>query len=254
MYDALYDDPALVSFYDIENGGPSPDREFCLALAEKAASVLDLGCGTGELAAHIALSAPADGRAGRVVFGLDPARAMLDIARTRAGGHAVTWVEGDARTVRLGRTFDLVMLTGHAFQVFLTEQDRAALLATIAAHLAPTGRFVFDSRNPAAREWLEWTPAGSHRLVAHPDLGAVEAWNDVEHDPATGIVTYGTFYRIVESGRLLSSRSRIAFPTHDEIARLIAEAGLSVETWFGDWTGAPLTAASPELIPLGRRA
>ncbi|WP_312861424.1 class I SAM-dependent methyltransferase [Segnochrobactrum spirostomi] len=252
MRDALYDDPALVSFYDLENGGPSPDRDCCLALAGKAASVLDLGCGTGELAVMIASAA--DGRVGRAVFGVDPAGAMLDNARSRPGGAGVTWVEADARTVRLGRTFDLVVLTGHAFQVFLTEQDRAALLATIAVHLSPAGRFVFDSRNPAAEEWREWTPDRSHRLVAHPDFGAVEAWNDVEHDPVSGIVTYGTFYRIVESGRLLSSRSRIAFPARDEIARLIAAAALAVETWLGDWNGTPFTPASPEIIPLGRRA
>lgn len=243
--DRLYGDPDLASFYDVENAW-SADRDYCRLLAAGRAAVLDLGCGTGSLAAELAREP------GRTVFGVDPAGAMLDIARARPGGDRVTWVQGDGRGVRLGRRFDLIVLTGHAFQVFLTPEDRLAALCTIAAHLAPDGRFIFDSRNPARQEWREWTPAESMHRIEHPRLGAAEAWNDVEHDPATGIVTYGTFYRIVADGRVLSSRSRIAFPPRAQLERLIAEAGLAVETWLGDWTGAPWTPESRDFIPLGR--
>ena len=36
----------------------------------------------------------------------------------------------------------------------LTPGDRKAALDTIAAHLAPGGGFIFDTRNPAVEEWL----------------------------------------------------------------------------------------------------
>jgi SAM-dependent methyltransferase len=245
--DRLYGDPDLASFYDVENVW-SADQDYCRSLAAGRASVLDLGCGTGWLAAELAREP------GRTVFGVDPAGAMLDIARARPGGDRVTWVQGDGRSVRLDRRFDLIVLTGHAFQVFLTPEDRLAALRTIAAHLAPDGRFIFDSRNPAREEWREWTPAESMRRVEHPRFGATEAWNDVEHDPATGIVTYGTFYRILADGRVLSSHSRIAFPPREQLEQLIAEAGLSVDTWLGDWTGTPWTPESRDFIPLGRLA
>lgn len=241
--DRLYDDPDLASFYDVENVWSS-DQDYCRSLAEGCASVLDLGCGTGWLAAALAGE--------RTVFGVDPAEAMLEIARARPGGDRVIWVRGDGRSVRLDRRFDLIVLTGHAFQVFLTPEDQLAALRTIAAHLAPDGRFIFDSRNPAREEWREWTPAESTRRIEHPRFGTVDAWNDIEHDPATGIVTYGTFYRILADGRVLSSRSRIAFPPRDELERLIGEAGLTVDTWLGDWTGAPWTPMSRDFIPLGR--
>jgi len=170
--DRLYHDPALADFYDLENGWErSPDFAFCKALASDAGSVLDLGCGTGGLAVALC--------EGRTVVGVDPAPAMLDIARAKPGAGRVDFVEGDARSVRLGRRFELVVLTGHAFQVFLTREDRRAALATIAAHLAPGGRFIFDSRDPARREWEEWGPGESHRLLTHPRFGAVSAWNDV---------------------------------------------------------------------------
>lgn len=245
--DRLYHDPALADFYDLENGWDrSPDFAYCKALAADAASVLDLGCGTGELAVALADR--------RQVVGVDPAPAMLEIARAKPGAGSVDFIAGDARTLRLSRRFDLVVLTGHAFQVFLTEDDRRAALATIAAHLAPGGRFIFDSRNPACREWEEWGPDVSLRLVEHPRFGTVAAWNDATEDPATGIVTYGTHYEIRATGEHLSAASRIAFPQKAELEALIAGAGLKVERWLGDWEGKAWQPGDGELIPLGTLA
>ncbi|TIN08277.1 class I SAM-dependent methyltransferase [Mesorhizobium sp.] len=243
MTDRLYSDPDLVQFYDIENEG-GVDFDYCIGFAKDAGSVLDLGCGTGQLAAALADR--------RSVTGVDPASAMLDLARCRAGGQRVDWVEADARNVRLGRRFDLVLLTGHAFQVFLTPEDREAVLATIAAHLAPDGRFIFDTRNPVAQEWLEWTPERSQRELSHPELGTVRAWNDFRHDSATGVVTYSTHYEMPGSGRVLSAESKIAFPAKESLAQMLDQTGLVVEEWVGNWRGEPYAPASPEIIPIGR--
>ncbi len=243
MQDKLFQDPELVQFYDAENGW-ADDTRYCLGLARQAASVLDLGCGTGLLAAALG---PA-----REVWGVDPAGAMLEVARRRDGGSSVTWVEADARTVRLGRRFDLVLMTGHAFQCVLTDDDQLALCQTIAAHLAPDGTFIFDTRNPERQEWREWGPDTSRRSFHLPPHGRIEAWNDVSHDPATGIVTYGTFYRN-HAGRLWTASSSIRFSTKSNVEACIAQAGLHVETWLGDWQGNAWTPASDEIIPVGRR-
>ncbi|MGX9142963.1 class I SAM-dependent methyltransferase [Mesorhizobium sp. 128a] len=243
MTDRLYSDPDLVQFYDIENER-GVDFDYCIRFAQGARSVLDLGCGTGQLAAALA--------GGRSVAGVDPASAMLDIARRRAGGESVDWVEADARNVRLGRRFDLVLLTGHAFQVFLTPEDRKAVVGTIAAHLAAGGRFIFDTRNPTVEEWLEWTPARSHRMLNHPGLGAIKAWNDVRRDDDIGAVTYSTHYEIPGRREVLSAESKIAFPAKEELAGMLDEAGLVVDEWLGSWLGAPYSPASPEIIPIGR--
>lgn len=241
--DALYRDPDLAQFYDLENPW-GPDLDYCCGLAAGAGSVLDLGCGTGQLAARLA--------DGRHVVGVDPAAAMLDVARQRTGGESVTWVQSDARSVRLDRRFDLVLLTGHAFQVFLTDGEQRAVLSTIAAHLAPAGRFIFDTRNPAAEAWRDWTPEASGRRLEHPTLGAVEAWHDAAHDPATGVVTYRTHYRVAAGGRTLSASSQIRFTDRDVLAAMLDEAGLAVDHWLGDWTGGPYQPTSPEIIPIGR--
>ncbi|WP_340115327.1 class I SAM-dependent methyltransferase [Pelagibius sp. 7325] len=243
--DRLYDDPELVQFYDLENGWRA-DFDFCAGLAADARSVLDLGCGTGELAAGIAQRFP-----DCAVTGADPAASMLEIARRRLGGDKVAWVEADARTLDLGRRFDLIVLTGHAFQVFLTPEDQLAALRTIARHLNPRGSFVFDSRNPSAEEWRTWVPEESRHEVEHQTLGTVEAWNDVAHDPASGIVTYESHYRVAGNGKHLTATSKIRFTPKEELEGLIAEAGLHVTRWYGDWQQNPWTRKSKEIIPLG---
>lgn len=241
--DLLYQDPRLADFYDIDNGWYD-DTRTCLKLAEPAASVLDLGCGTGLLATAIAARGPA-------VTGVDPAAAMLAIARDREGGGRVTWVHADGRSVRLGRRFDFICMTGHAFQCLLTDEDQLALLRTIAAHLSSQGCFIFDSRNPARREWEEWGEANSRRLIDHPKHGKVESWNDYAYDEISGIVTYGTYYRL-GSGELLAAKSQIRLSPQESLARLIEVAGLTVDRWMGDWQGGDYHADAKEIIPLGR--
>jgi ubiquinone/menaquinone biosynthesis C-methylase UbiE len=243
--DRLYCDAAMARFYDLDNGW-TEDRAFSLMLARERKSVLDLGCGTGELALRVAAL-------GIAVTGVDPAHAMLDIARRKPGADKVRWVSGDARTLNLDRRFDLIVMTGHAFQVFVTTQDRLSCLETIARHLAPSGRFIFDTRNPEMREWEEWLPETTYRHIDDPVHGRVSAWNDVNLDADTGIVTYQTVYRIDPDGPEFRAASRIGFADQEEVKTLLTRAGLKVCNWYGDWSGAPFAPGMPEIIVLGTR-
>jgi len=248
--DRLYGDAELAQFYDLDNGWGA-DLEYCRHMASTARSVLDLGCGTGRFAATLA-----EERLSRNdidITAVDPAAAMLDIARHRPGGGHVRWIEDDARSLRLGRQFDLVLLTGHAFQVFLTDEDQLAVLQTIATHLTPGGRFIFDSRNPVVAEWRGWLPEQTERQLQHPQLGTIKAWNDRSHDAATGIVTYETYYQCLSDHEVFFASSRIAFPSQDHLARMMELAGLTVETWLGNWQGDAYGATSPDIIPIGRQ-
>lgn len=238
--DALYQDPALAAFYDWDNPWPA-DFDWFLTLVEGAGSVLDLGCGTGIFSAALAAR-------GAKVVGVDPAAAMLAIARARP--EPVVWVEAPAQGLDLGRGFEAVVMTGHAFQTLLTAEDRAAVLATIARHLAPGGRFFFDSRNPAAREWQEWTPEATREVRPHPDFGFVERWTAAEVTDLPEVIEYQTHYRL-QDGRHLRARSRIVFPGFDDLSAAIAAAGLRVDRWYGDAAGGPLRAGCPDFIPVG---
>ncbi|HEV2309617.1 MAG TPA: class I SAM-dependent methyltransferase, partial [Acidimicrobiia bacterium] len=112
--DRLFADPELTALYDDMCRG-RPDFAFYLPLVVSSDAVLDVGCGTGELLRE----ARAAGHTGRLC-GLDPAPAMLAHARRRAD---VEWVIGDLRSTRWDREFSLVVMTGHAFQVHVTDEE-----------------------------------------------------------------------------------------------------------------------------------
>ena len=244
----IYQNPDLARFYDYAHGWHTQraDFDYCVALAKNAESVLDLGCGTGELAASLTSA--------RRVTGVDPAAPMLEVARLRPGGTHATWVQADAQTVRLAERFDLIVLTGHAFQVFLTDADQSAVLATIADHLTPTGRFIFDSRNPDYPDTKERTRDETFRVIQHPDLGAIDAWNESSYDTATCVLTYTNTYRAQRTGETSAATAQIRYTPQGELAAMISDAGLAVEGWLGDWHGNPYHAAAKDIIPLGRLA
>jgi SAM-dependent methyltransferase len=242
-----YNQPQLAVLYDDENGWDA-SAEFYLELGRRigATSLLDLGCGTGTVTRGIA------SRLGIAAVGVDPATPMLDVARGNTAAEQVEWIEGDARTIRLGRRFDLIIMTGHAFQGLATAEDQAACLATMAAHLSPNGRLAFDSRNPAAQEWLEWQPNNSARVLETRAHGAVEIWNEA-HLRADG-VTLDTVehYRVLADDRRWRSDFVLRFTPQPDLAAAIAAAGLTVETWLGTFDGAPFTPGAREIIPVCR--
>ena len=75
---------------------------------------------------------------------------MLEVARARPD---IEWVLGDLAAVRWEGEFDLVVMTGHAFQVLTTDDQLRGALGAVRAALAEEGRFVFETRNPLVREW-----------------------------------------------------------------------------------------------------
>jgi len=56
---------------------------------------------------------------GHPATGVDPAAAMLVVAKRKPSAEQVEWVESSAQTYRSERRFDLMVMTGHAFQILL---------------------------------------------------------------------------------------------------------------------------------------
>ncbi len=244
--DALFEDFLLASLYDPFNGWDVCD-EFYLALArETGGKVLDLGCGTGLLACRIA-------QEGFDVTGVDPAEGMLRIARARDGGERVSWIKAQGQTLRLPERFDLIYMTGHAFQALLTDEEALALLRAAGDHLTRGGRLAFDTRNPGRQAWLSWTPDKA-RQVMTAEHGEVEERIEAAADPQTGIVDLTHRYRLAASARTIVGRSRIRFVARDHLERLLALANLAPIAWYGDWDRSPVGSTSPELLVVAQRA
>ena len=245
--DEIYAAEDLARLYDHFNAWGASD-EFYLDLALKTGGpVLDLGCGTGMLACRIAAE-------GLAVVGAEPSPSMLHIARSRPGAELVDWVRSGAQSLRLAERFDLVYMTGHAFQALLADEHALAVLKTARVHLARGGRFAFETRNPAARAWLSWTPASSRRLVQTQGQGRIEETVDAVHESASGIVFLRHRYRFLDRGIEREGASRIRFVDQVHLARLIAEAGLAPVAFYGDWNGTPWTSQSREIIAVTEAA
>ena len=245
VVDRLFSEPSLAELYDLFcPWEPRGDFSFYLPLVMSAEAVLDVGCGTGELLRR----ARQAGHTGRLC-GLDPADAMLDQARTRSD---IEWILGDLASVEWDQEFDLVVMTGHAFQVFVEDDELRASLAVIRSVLTEDGRFAFETRNPLVRAWEGWTPDNAVEVVSA--AGAVVRMAHEVETPVDGnTVSFTTTFTSPSWDRPQVSRSTLRFLDADSLSSFLSDAGLAIEEQFGDWDRQPLTDTSPEIITIARR-
>lgn len=244
MVDRLFAEPELAALYDLFCAwNRRDDLEFYLPLVLAADRVLDVGCGTGMLLRR----ARQEGHRGRLC-GLDPGAAMLSVARVEPG---IEWIEGDLSTVGFDREFDLVVMTGHAFQVLTGDAQLRTALAAIAAALGGNGRFAFETRNPLARAWEEWVPANAEQVVS-PAGQTFRQWCQVTL-PVTGeLVSFTSTYTSPVWAEPRVSHSTLRFLGASALAAALSAAGLTVVEQYGDWDRQPVTEASPEIITIAR--
>ena len=114
-------------------------------------SVLDLGCGTGQL------TVPLAGQYERVI-GADPSPDMLALARSRSGGAPVAWLLADDRDVtRLPLLAGLDAVT-IAQAVHLL--DRVPLFESLAVRMTPRARIaIIANGSPLWLRDLPWSRA-----------------------------------------------------------------------------------------------
>lgn len=238
-----YTDPRLAACYDPLNPFDAAD-DFYLALAgDVPKAILDMGCGTGRLAVALA-------QRGHRVTGADPSAGMLQVARSRPGTELVQWVESDAAHLALETRFDLIIMTGHVFQVFLGDDDVRATLRALRRHLAPGGTLAFETRNPLVEEWREWIPALTRETVQVPGIGAVDIHYDISGADGA-LVTFETHFRFAPEDVVVATTT-LRFMGRDELAAFLADAGFADIAWYGNWDRSPATPASPEIIALAR--
>ena len=245
MIERQFAEPRLAALYDPLCGREGrADFRFYLPLVMSADAVLDVGCGTGALLKW----ARESGHAGRLV-GLDPGRGMLDVARVRSD---IDWILGDLTTVAWDREFDLAVMTGHAFQQLIGDDEIRASIAAIHSALACNGVLAFETRNPLAREWERWTPEHGVEFVA-ADGARVRYEATVQAPIERGIVRFTNTYTSPGWARPEPSPSTLRFLDSATLTPLLTDAGFAIEDQYGDWDRSPLVDESPEIITIARR-
>ena len=142
----IYDDPRFFAGYStLERFGAGWTRAMehteLLALLPDVAGrrVLDLGCGAGQLAHHLATRGAAD------VVGVDVSERMLALAQAHYAHSRVRHMRAAIETLTFPPArFDLVVSVLALHYV----DDYAGLVRRIAGWLVPGGRFVFSTEHP----------------------------------------------------------------------------------------------------------
>lgn len=221
---AVFEDPRLAAVYDALDPDRSDLEPYLAMLEERAVrSVLDLGCGTGVFALLLAAR-------GVRVTGVDPARASLDVARTKPGSDRVRWIHGDASAIPPNLVVDAVTMTANVAQELVTDAAWHEALAAAHRVLRPGGWLVFESRDPAYRAWEAWTEEATRTTTEVPGVGPVTDWVQVVDVVDDGVlVTFESPNIFERDGTVIVSRSTLRFRSRAAIESSLADAGFSVD-------------------------
>jgi predicted TPR repeat methyltransferase len=111
------------------------------AVVGAGASILDIGCGSGEPIARYLIAA------GHDVTGVDSSETMIALCRERFP--AQSWVVADMRDLNLDRRFNGILAWDSFFH--LTQDEQKAMFTVFAEHVASGGALMFTS-GPRAGE------------------------------------------------------------------------------------------------------
>lgn len=210
---------STVIWHDAENGAYSGDLALWEELAAAAGGpVLDLGCGTGRVALHLA-------RRGHQTVGVDLDPELIAALERRAEGLPLRGVVGDAGSFELEEEIALALAPMQLAQLLAGSAERLECLRCIARHLAPGGQ--------VALSIVESLPAAAEGPPPLPDVREVDGWvysslplDAVDIGPE--IVIQRLRQTVSPSGELSEEENEIRIRTlaADQLEREAIEAGL----------------------------
>ncbi len=228
------------------------------AAARLGSPVLDLGAAAGRVSLDLA-------RAGHEVWALDRSPDMLEEIERRLRDEGspvrnrVTAVQGDLRSLELGRRFPFVLVAMNTLQVLTEAEDRVACLHGIREHLERDGELIFDVALPDADEITRSMgterAGGRHR---DPVTGATtihSAWYE-SWEPDTQTLEFTLRVVLERPGmdpRETLRRHRVHLFHPDELTELVDAAGMESISVTGGFDGSPIGPASERQIHRCRR-
>jgi SAM-dependent methyltransferase len=211
-----------------------------------AKHILDLGCGTGAHAEHLA-------RMGFVVHGVDQSPEMLARAQARKVclppeiAARLSFSSGDIRSIRMNETYDVVTSLFHVMSYQTTNTDLEAVFETAAIHLEVSGLFLFDFwYGPAV---LSQQPEVKVKRLEDDEVKITRIAEPVMHENENVVnVNYTVFIEIKNTGKVEQVREshKMRYLFLPELLELegrkfkecvnkgwMTNTALSVQTWAG---------------------
>jgi SAM-dependent methyltransferase len=188
---------------------PLGEAELIAEAVPAGGSILDLGCGTGRIAAGLV-------QRGYRVVGVDQSAEMLE----HASGFET--VQAPIAGLELGREFDAVLLASNLVNI-PDDADRRAVLATAVRHLAPGGRVIVQWEPP---EWFDTVRNGSGGPAGPVRIELADVVREGDLLSAT------VRYRVGDEVWTQTFTSRRF--DDEALRRELRDAGLSFERWLRD--------------------
>jgi SAM-dependent methyltransferase len=223
VYDEIVVDPChgrLASYFD----------ELWGADTAGVRSVLDLGCGSGLLAAELVTQ-------GYSVVGVDASEAMLAVARERLGSDVVLR-RMTLPDLTLEGVFDAAVCTLDGF-TYLSPDDLRRTMIAVGARLRPGGWLVFDLHTDAMMDFTIARGVVAGRSAATDfEISSVVDPSARTCDTTIVVTPRG------ESGDPFCERHRQYFHRHADVRRSLNDAGFGVTAVTEEYTHRPADAAT----------
>src|SRR5258708_18950823 len=254
--------------YDLEHLGDDEDIQFYVNLSRslKPERVLELACGTGRITIPLAEEGA---RSGYSVVGLDTEPAMLKQAGQKlkrlpaAVRRRIKLVEGDMRTWRDRKLFDLIIIPCSSISHVLELRDQLAIWQRAFQNLSAGGRFVVETTMPNFAAYAD--------SFANPPRTIVEIDRDVSDEKTgTRLLRHRTTNYMPAEQRaqirfvyekyrgknrvdryIDEFQSHVYFPR--EVQLLFLHAGFEIESVYGDYARRPLRSTSQQMIVIGHK-
>jgi SAM-dependent methyltransferase len=225
---------------------PRGDCSFWIKLArESSGPVLELACGTGQIALAIA-------EEGSHVVGLDRSPGMLAQARRKAASlpYRVEFVDGDMRDFRLSLRFALVILAGNSLGHLLDVASFERWLACVRQHLLPAGRLAVDMFVPdvnlLAQQPGTRYPFGEYE--APDSSGTVTITFSAVYEPNTQIRRFKTYTCLPDRPDEAEGTLDLRMYFPQELDALFRYNGFQIEEKYGDLYRSPFTTTSRKQV------
>jgi SAM-dependent methyltransferase len=243
-------------YYDHAYRTYRPDIEHYVALAvQSRGPVLELGVGTGRVAIAIA-------ERSIDIVGVDRMDAMIDRMRERlakkprAIASRIELVQGDLRTIDLGRRFPLVIAPFNVFMHLYDLADIEAGLTTAHKHLEPGGILSFDVLMPDFVS-LRRDPGRlfKSRPIKHPKDGRRYAYEEAfRYDHSGQVQTVSMIFTDLEDGEnkfVTPLAQRQFFP--QELRALVHYNGFDLVRFDGGFRSEPIDEYSQSQVIVARK-
>lgn len=199
------------------------------------AKILDLACGTGNLALALA-------KLDHTVVGIDISPYMIEVAKAKAAGLAgVRFVVGNMAHFDIEEEFDCVLCTFDALNYLLTQDLVRATFQRVARVLVPSGFFVFDCIT-------ENLFLNQHIGIRKRQLGGESFHHQLLYDPERGIAT--TAFSFSDGTKEIHKQRAYGF---SEIHAELFDTGFEIVRADSGFYYKPHTEESERIVYIARK-